>query len=956
MKKQTNFLPEKYFLPDYEGENFHCNVLLALAFNMAQKNIENNDRFFYKLFGTINDLLQKDLRLDDYNKIKKLIESQDHFLSETKKGLEKFISQLRNYHSHYFHDDSIVKHDDSIIKQDNDIYKTLFKNLYDKTAKPILKQAFLKNNKISYQGLLFIASFFLYKRQLKILLDHCNILYQKNSTGKNEENSEVDGKEKSLIQKIFLDNTLRENIAVFNFDYKMVFLRKLLSYIKEIPFDKEIKNAKIYDLAEEEINKIEDADKEYIFRPYRKNHNPTAYFADFLISMGYLKSTDKNCMKDVSIEVAVVKRRFDKSEDEKNYAFVPVEKYRKWLTEFETDDNFSDSRRRYYIKNGNLLLLLTSSDGYSLNVLVPKKFLMKWIYVIITEGKNAGCGIMKEIFHKLRGLRNKQSSDIDIKKDIYNVFKEAYGDKVSEILPKSIIEYQQSTKGDTKIAVENSINQKIDELENFREANRRLGYKAKKSFSRKKILTVLRFLLLELKFQLVQQQNEDKQQNEDNLKDNLIDKLRHEYFKKDEYNTFYQYLRHYTAIKKYKSNRKDKSNKGETSFREIEKKSIDILKKKEMLSKIFEQLESKIKRDPSLENLFTNAIDKYIDRLKELKDNTSFTPQQKAFIIRKHLPENNMQQDKTEYDYLKTFVLNELLFSATGIENTGYSKMREKLSGNNALQINIPHFLLEKYLEKAGRDTLKKKNKKAFNKLLEYRLEYLIFLQMIHFLSEKMTNYTLNFDIEPDEKVPWKILNSLFSQNINIQYKEHGKEIIIRTPLKYIAGKYHNINKEWFREYLKNYGKKGTIDFNKVADNIYNILKLEMDLAQAILQLEEILYKCYPEKFRQYQNGNKEKKSYLSFTDIINILKSENEETGNRLSQLKDIRNGTMHLHILSKDNLEKGKKLIEEIINDLQKENCFEELAIENKKLFAHFDSINKTLEKLREKIAAIQ
>ncbi len=717
-------MPEKYFLPDYEGENFHCNVLLALAFNMAQKNIKKNDRFFYKLFGTINDLLQKDLRLDDYNKIKKLIESQDYFLSETKKGLEKFISQLRNYHSHYFHDDSTIK-------QDNDIYKTLFKNLYDKTAKPILKQAFLKNNKISYQGLLFITSFFLYKRQLKILLDHCNILYQKNSMEKNEENSEVDGKEKSLIQKIFLDNTLRENIAVFNFDYKMVFLRKLLSYIKEIPFDKEIKNAKIYDLAEEEIKQIEDADKEYIFRPYRKNHNPTAYFADFLISMGYLKSTDKNCMEDVTIEVAVVKRRFDKSEDEKNYAFVPVEKYRKWITEFETDDNFSDSRRRYYIKNGNLLLRLTSSDGYSLNVLVPKKFLMKWIYVIITEGKNAGCGIMKKIFHKLRGLRIKeQSSDIDIKKEIYNVFKKAYGDKVSEILPKSIIEYQQSTKGDTKIAVENSIKQKIDKLENFREANRRLGYKAKKSFSRKKILTVLRFLLLELKFQLVQQQNED------NLKDNLIDKLRHEYFKKDEYNTFYQYLRHYTAIKKYKSNRKDKSNKTETSFREIEKKSIDILKKKEMLSKIFEQLESKIKRDLSLENLFTNAIDKYIDRLKELKDNTSFTPQQKAFIIRKHLPANNMRQYKTEYDYLKTFVLNELLFSATGIKNTGYYKMRENLSGNNALQINIPHFLLEK----AEWDTLKKKNKKAFNKLLEYRLEYLIFLQMIHFLSEKMTN------------------------------------------------------------------------------------------------------------------------------------------------------------------------------------------------------------------------
>jgi len=298
----------------------HKNVMLSIAFNIALKNYLNirpsND--FRELKATeITDMLLRYFSNKFVDKIGEsiLINTNQNYQYEAIERFRKIeyklftaVERLRNYHSHYVHEPGILTFTDlfengkSLSTDDFDEAKKWFEKKFDlakshlvnsltnkkefvkikEDSYPIQKEKYTSDQKeinktlekfkhlnfleednktISLNGQLFIASMFLYKRQIKIVLEKWrDFRLDKELTGYG-----------NSIHTFFTYYCMSESYSLNNFNDNLMKFRNITSKLTTIPFSSNSQLEPIYQKIRE-INEV-NYKKIELFKQFKKNES-----------------------------------------------------------------------------------------------------------------------------------------------------------------------------------------------------------------------------------------------------------------------------------------------------------------------------------------------------------------------------------------------------------------------------------------------------------------------------------------------------------------------------------------------------------------------------------------------------------------------------------------------------------------------------------------------------------
>jgi len=583
----------------------HFNTLLAMAFTKAHKvysEIRGTVGIEAKKYETDAKLIEVDYGEDETRGLSGLeyLMMSKHLFSgknsnlklAVKKGeteilkeyaenehlIFKVLAELRNFHSHIFHEPGPVsfinlygdeyrpenklseeewaKARDWFANRFNDAkehkLKTLAKVLEregtteeredaEKVIKTISGYSFEYNDCVSREALLFIACMFLRKSDAAY--------FTKKWTGMKK----AEGVFKST-QSFFTDNALKESKSILTLNADLYKYRQILGILSTMPVMKTESLKPFYDFIKtnndsysekaEKARSKKDKEKIQAFIiPQRKSSNYTYWYMKYLndnkllngFRIAYYKTPEDrekfrldNNFKDAT--ELKLKMKLAKDNDKKRLTEIYRETQRNFLFKEPTIDNDN-----FCVKKLNVFFQIDiefNGQKISVQLSVSPDFLMKWVFVHLMTRDDK---IVRENLKKYAEEYYRRCITTDFKEPLMEL-------EASKIFPSSLRSTVEMEEKVEKSKILTRVSEKINELTKFDEENKER--KAPWRFaSKRKIDIILEYVHL---IYLDRAFDEKKS----------VDTMRHEALNDMEYMTTFEYLRYYGRYRETEEFRK----------------------------------------------------------------------------------------------------------------------------------------------------------------------------------------------------------------------------------------------------------------------------------------------------------------------------------------------------------------------------------------------------------------
>lgn len=550
----------------------HKNILLSIAMNIALENYQNirgkgkEREMKAPLSMSKNaDMLLRFFSKKIYDKIGNAETLIDENQNYEYKAIEAFanieykifavVDRLRNYHSHYVHEPGVLTFEDyfnnnhSLKQKDLDEVKVWFKDHFDKAKNHLIRSLserkeklskdteqdenkiknkieeidsaletfkkhiifYNKQKRISLNAQLFIASMFLYKRQLKIILEKWRGVRL---------DKDIKGYE-NTIHTFFSYYTMSENYSLNNYNDNLLKFRDITSKLTTIPVSSHEKLQFIYEKIREineenykEINEkieheIEEAEKiKNNIMPLRNRNILTKTLLQYLLDNNLFNANFKIAInKTLTDRLEYFEKHTLINEGESLTAIKNRKKEKNGLPKEEREqlnEHYKELKRNFIFKTPGELAILAEEPnenkedelavrGYNfcikkknalvqytykvknkpdiiVNITLSPQLLLKWVFTHLETGENKG---VESIENFIRSKISKLSIfNIDSEK-LVTEYEKNNKIPLSKILPRGILKATGHRKQayTAKEKIEANIKAKINRLELFSKEN-----------------------------------------------------------------------------------------------------------------------------------------------------------------------------------------------------------------------------------------------------------------------------------------------------------------------------------------------------------------------------------------------------------------------------------------------------------------------------------------------------